>query len=233
MKLFTTNEVVSNKQKQISLDIKRATAANAILNEKRKELQSVESEFEATISKQQIEWEKEKKEYVVSINSLRDEIKILEERRKQSLTPLDEQRRQIKEALDILSKKESKLKENLEEYEEKVELLEDKLSSVAERELEAGRIINIQKIQQQGIDSQKELVSKQSRDLSLAMFNFKKEAGIRERAIKSVEVEIILKQKAIKDKELDLIKIEKSFIDRERALQDKYATLERAIKEKI
>jgi len=51
--------------------------------------------------------------------------------------------------------------------------------------------------------------------------------------LKNIEIRLEMKEKALSDKELELIKIEKSFKDRERQLVDRYATLERAIKEKL
>jgi hypothetical protein len=229
MKLFTTTEVNTTKQKQMGIDIRKANTVNEVLIKKRKELEKLEVEFEATISRQQAMWEKEKLEFIQSVNTLREEVKRLEDKRKQALIPLDEQKRKIQEDNDALWMEKAKFKEDKEEFEDELEFLEDKLSSVAERETEASRIAVIQQKEQSGIDSQKELVSKQSRDLSLAMFNFRKEAEIREKDIKTVEAVIILKQKALKDKELELAKIEQGFVNRERAIQDKYATLERTM----
>ena len=74
MKLFTQTEVITNKDKQVYLDIKRTADVKKELDSKRRELDKLEIEFAFTLAKQQAQWEKEKGENMVTINTLKKKL---------------------------------------------------------------------------------------------------------------------------------------------------------------
>ena len=231
MKLFTTTEVRNDKERQITADMSRLDSVNDELVRKRKELSFLEQEFNLTLESQHEIWRKESSEYITKINDLKTQVEQLEVRKKSSLTPIETQIEELDKVSKIIDSRETSLKEKEEEFEEKVNLLEDKLTKVSEQEREADRIIKLQANAQKGIDLQKEQITKQARDLSETMQKSILENASQERKLKKLEVELSLKEKALSDKELKLIKIEQGFVERERAIKDKYETLQRSIKQ--
>jgi len=229
MKLFTPIQVISNREKQASVDERRINTINTDIARKRQELEAIEIEFAETLNENHIIWRREENEYLAIIGDLKSEVDALEESKRIALLPITERQKELEAFSELLSAKDQYLEGLSDDLEGRMELVEEKLSQVAEREEKADRMAYLQSNAQKGIDMQREQVKQQSDSLKeLVITNL---ASIREKedAVAKEQTILQMQKRALEDKELELIKIEQSFADRERAIQDKYETLQRAI----
>jgi len=231
MKLFTSTEVLSKRDEQSLKELKRLNTVNKTLDTKRKELDSIKIEFEETLNRNKNSFQKEELEHQAKIITLKTEVEGLEKRRKKALIPLSERWNQLADINESLIKKEEELKVKEEAVEEIKDMLEERLTAVADREQEADRLGKIQAVAQSGINTQKEQVKKQAKEManiidkSLIDIKNKEDVLLKEKVIQEI------KEKELKDKEIKLNEIEKGFANRERAIKDKYETLGLAIEE--
>lgn len=229
MKLFTPTEVVTNKERQATVDLKRIGVINSEIAKKRQELDAVTSEFEKTLERQRENWEKEQAEAITVMNILNSEVQVLEERKRQALMPLQEKEKELNAFQTSLEERDVELASNLSRVESHLERLEEKLSQVAEREVEVARIAKIQENRQKGIDMQSEQIKQQSKALTESIKTSFEVITERENELAKRELELTMRTNALISRENELNNIEQSFKDRERVLQDKYETLQRTI----
>jgi hypothetical protein len=233
MKLFSSTEVITNKQKQAGVDERRINTINIEIVKKRQELQAIEIEFDRTLDRQHRQWEQEKNEKINEIQKLEAEVRALEHRKCQALLPLDEKIKEIEQLSLVLEDKSKYLERRESALDEQIEVLEERLSEVAEREQAADMVSKIQLNAQKGIDAQREQVQAQSKNFTLMLDSTLAGIQEKEQRLNIKQTQIDLKEQALNDKEKELIKIEQGFNDRERAINDKYETLQRALKYKI
>jgi chromosome segregation ATPase len=229
MKLFSSTEVITNKQQQTVSDIHRVKEVNELLEKRRKELRELEVDFDYVLEQQQNKWEEEKARNNKEINDLKSQVMQLEARRKQNLLPLEQQSEELDALKKKLAKKELDLAKKEEEMDEKLELLEEKLSEAEDREQELDRQYRLHAMAQEGIASQKANIALQAKELNSKLNDAFKEDKLRKNEILRLQATLDLKEKALQDKEKELKKIEAGFADRERAIKDRYETLQRTI----
>jgi len=229
MKLFTPTETITKKQNEAAISLKRSLDFDKEITRKREELQRLNLEAEASLQKQIITQEQEKKDYLIQVNALKQEVLSLEERRRDSLVPITEKWKELETAEKILKSKETKIAELEGELEERRDLLENRLTELADRAEMADLRDKKQEVAQLGINTQTEQIKTQNKAFNefaeKAVTDFK----LKEKILNTREAEILLKEKVVNAKELEQIEKEKSFVARERQIQDKYATLERTI----
>lgn len=229
MKLFSPLEVNNSKEKEISVGIQRLASLNKEITRKRQELEKLNLEFEISGERQNIQWEKDKAENAKICNALIKEVQILEERKKQALLPLTEKWKEIEVIEQKLKQKEVDLEEKDEKLSEQLELLEEKLSSLGEREINADKLGKQQAIAQEGIDSQKAQIALQAKQMNETIVKATIEAKARETAISKRESAIKLRELALEDKLKEIEQIEAGYASREKAIKDKYETLNRTL----
>ena len=229
MKLFTTTEVNQNKERQIVADQRRATAAGTELLRKRQEIQRTEEEFERTLDRQREELQREKNIYLSELHKLRDEVKELESRKAQALIPLDAKTKDLESWGKVLELRARDLTKQEEDLDHKVELLESKLDEVGDREQIVERTARAQSLAQEGIDTQRITIKQQAEELNLNIRMRLAELEVKENQLNTKSAELSLTEQALASKAIELNKIEQLFYERERAIKDKYETLQRAI----
>lgn len=229
MKLFSPLEVNTSKEKQISTDIQRLASVSKELIRKRQELEKLNLEFEISGERQNLQWEKDKAENAKICNALIAEVQILEERKRQALLPLTEKWKEIEVIEKKLKEKEEELIIKEDNLDSKIELLEEKLTTIGEREIDADKLGKQQMIAQEGIDAQKEQIALQAKQMNESIIKASGEQKAREQAISRLESSIKLRELAVKSREAELSKIEAGFESREKAIKDKYDTLNRTI----
>lgn len=233
MKLFSSTEVITNKQKQAGVDERRINTINVEIAKKRQELQAIENEFDDTIDRQHRAWKKDELVFIENIQALRAEVHVLEERKKQALIPIDEKVKEIEQFAASVEDKSKYLDQRERTLDEQIEVLEERLSEVAEREQAADMVSKIQANAQKGIDQQREQIQVQSKNFTSMLDSTLLGIQEKEQRLNIKQAQNDLKEQALNDKEKELNKIEQGFKDRERAINDKYETLQRALKHKI
>jgi len=231
MKLFTSNEVVTKKQSNEVDAQRKLINVNELLKNKQLELKRLELDFEYTLTEQQTNWQKELAEFSEKKNLLATQVKELEERRQKKLLPVEKKWEEVERLKRQVEKKEHNLQVKEEALEDRRGLLEEKLTQVAEREQEARKMSQMQVFAQQGIDSQKTMIRKQTEDLNKKMQEVMEDSIKQENILMRRESQILLKEKSIIDREKEVMNKEKGFEDRERQIQDRYEQLQKTIKE--
>lgn len=231
MKLFNSTEVISKREAISNAETRRLETVSKELLNKRQQLQALELDFEVAINLQSEKWESSLAEWAKKKLDLEREVIRLEERRKQNLFPLEAKFEKVEDMSKKLAIREAKFNKKEEEFEERAELLQEKLSAVAERESEADRLSKLQLLAEQGIASQRAQIALQAKEMSKSIESSLNDISIKGALLSRRETSNSLKEKALVDKEKELAKIEAGFSERERGIQDRYATLERAIKQ--
>lgn len=231
MKLLKPTDLTKEKDKQLAINAKRSVELDSELMRKRHEIEKANLEFEVNLEKSRAEWEKEKEEYITSVNSLKREVELLEDRKKDALVPIDDRWKEVEQADRIVKGKEAEVESKIEALNDSVELLQSKLTNVAERELKCQEREVKQINSQLGIDQQKEQVSNSSKLINEQIIKATEDFKLKEKEFNLREAILETREKLVISKDIELNKIEKGFIERERQIKDRYATLERAEKE--
>lgn len=229
MKLLNIKQVIDNKENQISRSLSRISELDKLILSKQKEVNKLEEEFNITLNRQKESWLKEKNTYINKIKELIEEAGLLEKRKEQALLPITERDNNSKKILKLAVEKEKKLNDKEIELDEKLDLLEDKITSLSDRELKIKEKEQLQYIAQEGIELQKEQIKQDLDNLNKLIIKKNEEFNSKFLELSKKIAEIELRENTIKDKEMELIKIENSFADREKAIKDKYETLQRTI----
>lgn len=231
MKLFTATDIASKREVQTNAELRKLDNVDKKLVSRIQELNRVEKDFEDTLARQKADWERETTEQALKINLLNTEVISLEERKKQSLIPLEDEYRKLDNMKEKIALKEAKLNEKLEDFDDKLELLQEKLTEVSDREVQADKMAKTQAVAQQGIDSQRDTVSHQAKELARVMEETTQHFNLRDITLAERESTISLKEAELISKQERLTEIEKSFDGRELRLKDRYEMLERTKQE--
>jgi len=227
MKLFTPVEVLTTKEKQTEINLKRAITVDSALEVKRKLLNDIQLETDIALARQANVLAEEKEAQSVKIRELKSEVINLEQRKKEALIPITAKWQELEEYNSKVKAEKLEIDMLRVKYQVNLELLEEKLSEVGERELNVIDNEKRQKIAQWGIESQKEVITNQSKELNRRLAEYQASTEAREIDLTTKQTKLALKEQELETKEKELKNIEKGFIDRERSLQDRYATLER------
>ena len=231
MKLFSVADVAAKKEAQTVDGIRRLQTLNKELLQSYQNLNKIEADFDITIETQQAQWLKEQGAHMDIVAKLKGEVIHLEERKVQALIPLEETAKKLDDKDKELSLWESELKNTNEELDEKSELLQEQLSTVAERETHADKVARLQTIAQQGIDTQKAQITLQSSELGKVIDKAIQDDLARQNAISRRETVLQLRDKGLTAKEERTQATERDLVQREERLKDRYLMLERTEKE--
>jgi len=230
MKLLSSKEQTSKTDRELTLKKLRTAEITEEFERKRGSLNEINDEFENALKKQRVLFVKEKEEQLQQILSLKKEVQELEKRRFLALLPLDEEKKKIENEREQLIAEKEVLNSEKSYFEVSVENFKDQLDKVSEREVSISKREMVIDAREQGVRLQSESIKKQSEELSLRMERFIQESNVQTRIFTSKEVEVTAKQEIVTIAENRLKTWEKDLVDRERALKDKYQTLERTIK---
>ncbi len=160
MKLLPTFVLKDKQQEELTRKIIRTQEINALLKDAESNLARAQEDFNTTLAQNRAKWALEEEEHSKRVLDMEQEIKTLETRKQQALTPLqiykDEADRLLLEAQDIVTK----AKEKDEQSDYLQEKLEERLSEVADREQRVAFEEQRQQIARQGIDEQQKLMGR-------------------------------------------------------------------------
>jgi len=215
MSLLKPSQVKDLRNEELNKTIFRTQEVTRALNDANIRLAKVELDFNNTLIKNRIKWEEEEKEHSERLLEMKEEVKILEDRKRQALIPIQ----MYKDQADLLLNDAKLIKEEWEIKNHKIdelqEQLEDKLDSLSSREsdvLESEKKLNNRK---KGIDQQAENTALNAEQLTLKMIDFseyqkKEEEKLKERKKLTDIIEINIQAKLDKiARDIEAIRVEK------------------------
>ncbi len=227
---MTSTGVIQDKEKQALINTKRISELDNLLLRKRKELETINSDFENVLKRQGERLDKQELEFNLKVEKLKLEVKDLEERKKIALVPLDSKWKEIEQADKLVKQTAYEVAQELEDIAERQELLEDRLTEVADRELNAKELAKKQLSKQKGIDQQAEQIKLQAKSLNDLVIKTNLEFKEKEKRLKLIETKLLSREKVVTEKENGFKQREKELDDRDRQIRDRYQTLEQTLK---
>lgn len=229
MKLLSTFQSKDKQQEELARKVMRIQEVEDLASKTNANLAKAEADFNSTLARNRSKWALEEQEHAERIKDMSIEIEALENRKKQTLIPIqmykEEADKIILEAKDIV--KRSKEKEEQADFLQ--EKLEEKLTEVADRESILAKEEQKIEIAKQGIEVQKLNIKEGSERLSKEMFMFheKQQSEEESLAIRKKDVsmaEISFNAKVDKhSRDLEALKIwEKRLIDERETLKRAY-----------
>lgn len=231
MKLLSPPAGKSRQQIENAANELRAQQLDEVLRGKRKEINDIEKLFNSTLSEQEIRQKEEERVWRETLSNLKAEVENLERRKALAQVPLEEKERRLDNDRSALSKREEAIVIKESDLEYTKEKLEDKLDAVSEREQEAEKYAQTLNNREFAIQLQEAQIRERMKSLTVVLQETyeeivaaQAEAAQRKAILKGRDVSITEREKYV-DMQLN------SFADRERAINDRYKTLLRAITE--
>lgn len=230
MKLLTQTQVKDLKSAELTRDILRVKETDEQVRRVNARLASAEADFATVLARHRREWADEELSHDERLREMDAEIRVLEDRKKQALIPLEVYKVQadtlLKEAKYVLDS----AKEREEEAQRTLFILENRLDDVSEREIDVGDAEASLEKRKKGIEAQEEQTKMMAAQLSHDMQVFYEKRD-------SEEMRMVERRKEIQMAEITVdSKIEKVKRDIEAnrlyeiRLKDERATLDRIIK---
>lgn len=229
MKLLTPLQTINKKENEIALNLSRSLELQKELDKKKIDLEKLNIEFEIVNRKQQQIREEFNETSIKELEIFNQDVKDLENRKKDALVPLDEKWKELDKAEELIKKREENLKIKEEEVISKIELLEEKLDDLAEKQKIVDEMSLNQAEKQRGIDSQRKQIKLQSESLNSLISKHSIEEENRLKYINTKEAELNSKAIVLESLDKDLKTREQALKDKETQIQDKYETLQRTI----
>lgn len=225
MDLLSLKQVTDKKQAELSRDIARIEQTKKTLERVTKELNETNARFEVALANQRVRWSIEEGEATHRISGLNKEIKVLEDRKKEALIPIEEREKKshtlLKESEEILAKAHIKLGEadtKQKEVDELCEIFENKIDSLSSKEtdyIERSQRLEVkEKNFTEYVTSTKGIIAHNENVIA---------SNHRNIALKEVEQANF--DKYLKNKASTLDKREQELNNRETAINDKYNTI--------
>lgn len=231
MKLLSTPQGKSQRELDTANQELRAIQLDGIIRDKRKELADLEVQESKMLSEKGRQNYEEEKLWKVKIATLTTEVEALESRRKSALVPLEEREKEADDRDSVLLKREEMVLIKESENDRVAESLQDKLDAVSEREESAVEhakrlnsrefAINFQEAQLKERMAALTVILQESLAETLAA---QQEAARYKAMLKGRDVSIAEREKFVEQQLA-------SFENREKAIIDKYRTLQRATTE--
>ncbi len=231
LKLLSQSEASSKAKRNSDAEKHRLVEVQTLITEKYKELSQAEKDFADALLKQQGVWSTHLTAFEEKRDKLKAEVEELEERKRQVLIPLTEREKMLDTKHSALVTWEDKLTTKEGDLEAKSGLLTVKLDEVAEREIQADTIAKALSHKEAGIQLQSGQIKRDQALLSTASADLSNRVNEAERNITLKWAAVNAKEASLITRETKVAEAESGFVARERSIQDKYATLERAIKQ--
>jgi chromosome segregation ATPase len=231
LRLLRPSEALDAVQKRSDKEARRAIEVQDLITRKYKELADMEKAFEDSLERQRLAWEQEYDTHNKTAASLEGVVRVLEERHQKALVPLVTKR----EVLDTKERELAVFESTLTSKEAKVaelkEKLESRLDEIGERSLQLDTIATSLLAKEQGIQAQAAQVTRYSEEVSRATQLAHGELTSAQGELEKQRILLKTKEDNLTLRERNVTKQQKEFTARERAINDKYATLQRAIEE--
>lgn len=231
MKLLSAPQGKSRRELENADQELRAQELDVLIVAKRKELNELDKQGLASLSEKATKNYEEEALWKQKIQGLTIEVEALESRRKSALVPLEVREKEVQDRDSALSRREELVTIQESENERTAELLQEKLDTVSEREEDATQY----SIQLNNREFAIQFQEAQIRERMSALTEILKE-NIEE--ILQSQADIARRKALIKGRDISITEREKNvdlqeaaFANRERAIVDRYQTLQRAITE--
>lgn len=230
MKLLTKNEIKNTKRVQLSREVSFANKVHAQTNKERKKLNDVKSYVESETEKVNADYGKFLKDIQTKKSELRNEVLILEKRKKVALEPIKEIQKEAKS----IFKKNEKVQEDLSKKGEALDIQEikhgvkdkdikDKSNELKDRELSLN-------IREKEIKEGENDLKDQENLLGETTEKERKIRQDREKELRQAERVVKQKDESLRVLGKELEKGQKKLADDLIRLYDQRATLDRAFK---
>ncbi len=231
MRLLSGPQGKSRKElENINQEI-RSLELDGVIKSKRKEISDLDRELVSSLSQIGSERYEEEKQWKEKIRILTEEVDNLERRKSIALVPLEKREQEVETKDSVLSRREENILIKESDMERTREILQDRLDAISEREQDATDYsvklnsrefaIQFQEKEIQGrMAALTEILKESLSDILIAQT----EEARRKAVLKGRDV-------SIKEREEHVRQQEASFANREKAIVDRYKTLQRAIAE--
>lgn len=198
MLLLKPSQNKDRQSEELARKVIRIQEIEDLASKANAKLAQAESDFQSILARNRAKWAIEEEEHAERVKSMLLEINALENRKKQALIPISLYKKEadkiMLEAQELLQKVKEK-EENIDFLQEK---LEEKLTSVGDRELSIEREEKLQLVAREGIEIQKEQVKSSIKHLSEEMIMFhekqqEEETNLTERKKEVYLIEVSLK----------------------------------------
>jgi len=230
MKLLTPQAIKDVKSQELSRELLRSKETEEAIKKINQRRIEAETDFNTTLARNRNKWAQEEEEHANRVKEMDAEIRILEERKKQAMIPIQMYKDQAdvllaeaKEALDRAINREQIA-------EETQDLLENKLDDLGDRELAIDKAERAIKAKQAGILAQQEQVRAGSEKLTERMAEFAAKMAKDEAEIYEKKKDLVLIERSLVAKDEKIKRTIKSIEEEKIRLEDQRRTLERAFK---
>lgn len=230
LKLFNPGAATTQAKERKDKDNARIVEIQELVAKKLRDLADVEKQFDDTFQRQRNQWAAEEQEHQNVMLEKTKKVEQLEERRKASLVPLTVRGKELENVASALTLREERAAKRDKELNEKSALLEHRLDEVGEREQQCKTRETTIKSQEIGIQMQAQDLLKGSELLNGAIVKAQADDKKAKEGLDTHEKILWSRESVIGERERKVAEMEASFVNREKAIRDKYATLERTIK---
>lgn len=227
MKLMSPFQNKDQQQSELTRKILRIQETEKLAEITNAKLARAEADFSSMMARNQAKWAQEEEEHMKLMKDREQEVNTLENRKQQALIPIEVYKKQADVLIEEAQGFVARAKEKEEKADELLENLEEKLTSVSDREFIVARDEEKLKIAKEGIKSQQESTKKGVEQLSKAMIEFHEkqkldEASLLQRQKEVTMAEISFNAKVEKYKrDLEALRILEAQIKDERATLDR------------
>lgn len=229
MNLLSVKDSRTKRAAENSTQELRSVELDVLIRDKRKELDDLVLLIAGNLERCRTENEVERREHIELLTPLRREVEELEQRKKQALLPLHEKEKEVEDRMVVLLQREEEVSIRESEAESTLEHLQDRLDDIQERSHELDSKKNALDKREFGVKIQEDEVIDRSTKLTTVLEtgyeSLKKAASL----VEKEKAEARGREIILSERESRLVKKEKDLESREKALIDKYQTLERSI----
>lgn len=176
MKILSASEIKQANEAERARDISRTETTRIALTKVQQQLDEAEAKFEVVLANQRKRWSKEEEEATTKILNLTEEVKVLEEKKRVALIPIEREKELahnlfIQAEASIADAKESareadKYKQHQQEL---AETLQKRIDDLTDREEDLKRREGELLIKEQTLTTEKESIKKLSQELSIKL----------------------------------------------------------------
>lgn len=231
LKLFTPTEAKTQNSAQNTRDVLRTREIKKLVDKSHSDLAKHEADFAAMLARHKEKWAEEEEAHAIRISEMGQEIRILEERRKDALIPIEIEKKKADTMIDEAVKRLEEVENREKECAVLGDVLTERLEEVTEREStvsdEEAKIVEMRR----SAELEKETAELNTKTLTDGIKKFNDYVLTETLILDGKRTEIILKERSIEAREAALDRKDKSLAIRETQIKDKQETLKRAFDE--
>lgn len=231
LKLFTPQEAKSANSAQNTRDVLRTREIKKMMEKSHTELAKYEADFSAMIARHKEKWAQEEQNHAIRTAEMGQEVRALEERRKDALIPIEIEKQKADTMIDEATKRLGEVEKKERDNDELKDVLMQRIEDVSERESavkdEEEKILEMRR----GVELERATNTANTKALSEAIEKFNMYVSSETTALDHKRTEITLRERSIEARREALGRKEKSLATRETQIKDKQETLTRAFDE--